>query len=167
MRSTRNLTLAVALIAATLVPASMLHAGLETDEKGFVTLKPGAEVWGDVPGYDGIKVMVVEGDPGKAGPYVIRVKFSPGTMSMPHQHPDARLITVIKGTWYTGKGESFEPGSTEPLPTGGFMKHPAGSAHYDGSKDGEVIVQIMGAGPSGTVFFKPELGRTGRSVPKE
>lgn len=167
MKAIRKLALAAAVAAAVIVPGSMLHAGVETDDKGFVTLQPGGEVWSDAPGYDGIKVMVVEGDPSKAGPYVIRVKFSPGTMSMPHQHPDSRLVTVIKGTWYTGKGESFEPGSTEPLPTGSFMKHPSGAAHYDGAKDGEVIVQIMGVGPSGTVFFKPELGKTGRSLPKD
>lgn len=167
MKSIRNLALAAAVSVAVIVPGSMLHAALDTDDKGFVTLKPGGEVWGDVPGYDGIQLMIVEGNPGKAGPYVIRVKFSPGTMSMPHQHPDDRLVTVIKGTWYTGKGENFEPAGTEPLPTGSFMKHPAGAAHYDGAKDGEVIVQITGVGPSGTVFFKPELGKTGRSLPKD
>ncbi|MBX9963157.1 MAG: cupin domain-containing protein [Burkholderiales bacterium] len=165
MKSLRRMTLAALIVGAAVVPGSSLFAGTETDDKGFVTLKPGNEDWKDAPGYNGVQLMVVEGDPTKAGPYVIRVKFSPGTMSMPHQHPDDRLVTVIKGTWYTGTSETFEPASTKPLPTGSFMKHPAGAAHYDGAKDGEVIVQIMGVGPSGTVFFKPELGKTGRSLP--
>ena len=39
----------------------------------------------------------------------------------------------------------------EPIGTGGFMLHPAGLHHYDGSKDGEVIVQITGMGPVKTV----------------
>jgi len=165
MKSLRRITLAALIAGAAVVPVTQLYAGSETDEKGFVTLKPGNEEWKDAPGYTGIQMMLVEGDPTKAGPYVVRVKFSPGTMSMPHQHPDDRLVTVIKGTWYTGTSETFEPGSTKPLPAGSFMKHPAGAAHYDGAKDGEVIVQIMGVGPSGTVFFKPELGKTGRSLP--
>lgn len=38
-----------------------------------------------------------------------------------------------------------------PIGTGGFMLHPAGLHHYDGSKDGEVIVQITGMGPVKTV----------------
>ncbi|MEO8039808.1 MAG: cupin domain-containing protein [Betaproteobacteria bacterium] len=167
MKSIRSLTLAAALAAAAIVPGSVLHAALETDANGFVMLKPGAEVWSDAPGYDGIKVMVVDGNPSQPGPYVIRVKFSPGTMSMPHRHPDDRLVTVIKGTWYAGTSENFDPDNTVAMPTGSFMKHPAGAAHYDGSKDGEVIVQIMGIGPSGTEFFKPELGKTGRSAPPQ
>lgn len=165
MNTLRNLSLAALLAGAAAVPGSLPYAGTETDDKGFVTLKPGNEDWKEAPGYNGIQMMVVSGDPTKAGPYVVRVKFSPGTMSMPHQHPDDRLVTVIKGTWYTGTSENFEPDTTQPLPTGSFMKHPAGAAHYDGAKDGEVIVQIMGVGPSGTRFFKPELGKTGRSLP--
>lgn len=165
MISLQRVALAAALSAAVIVPGSMLHAGTTTDEKGFVTLLPGAEEWSDYPGIAGIKIMVVEGNPKKAGPYVIRVKFGPGTMSMPHSHPEDRLVTVIKGPWFTGKGDSFDPASTEPLPTGGFMKHPAGATHYDGAKDTEVIVQIAGIGPSGTVFVKPELGSSGSSLP--
>ncbi len=34
-----------------------------------------------------------------------------------------------------------------PLKTGGFMMHPANGHHYDGAKDEEVIVQIIGMGP--------------------
>ncbi|HZR03597.1 MAG TPA: cupin domain-containing protein [Burkholderiales bacterium] len=160
----RKGALAAALVVAIAVPAAFVYAGLRIDEKGFVTLKPGEEEWKDYPGIEGIKVMVLEGDLKKPGPYVIRVKFSPGTMSMPHYHPEDRLVTVIKGTWWAGKGETFDPKSTEPLPTGSFMKHPSKAAHYDGAKDGEVIVQIAGIGPSDTIFFKPELGRTGKSI---
>lgn len=159
----KRTTLAAVLIAAVAVPATLVYAGLNVDEKGFVTLKPGQEEWKDYPGVEGIKTMVVEGDPKKPGPYVVRVKFSPGTMSMPHYHPEDRLVTVIKGTWWAGRGETFDPNSTEPLPAGSFMKHPSKGAHYDGAKDEEVIVQIAGIGPSDTIFFKPELGRTGRS----
>jgi hypothetical protein len=38
-----------------------------------------------------------------------------------------------------------------PLPAGSYMMHPAGGIHYDGSKDGEVIVEIKGIGPVTTV----------------
>ena len=54
-------------------------------------------------------------------------------------------------------------GQTEALPAGGFVKHPAKEAHFDGAKDEKVILQIAGIGPSDTIFFKPELGRTGKS----
>src|SRR5438874_10023122 len=37
--------------------------------------------------------------------------------------------------------------ATTPLPAGSFVVHHANQIHYDGAKDEEVIVQIMGIGP--------------------
>jgi quercetin dioxygenase-like cupin family protein len=165
MNLIRTALLAAAVSAAVAVPGSTLHAKLDVDANGFVRLLPGAEEWSDYPGIEGIRIMVIEGDLKKAGPYVIRVKFAPGTMSMPHFHPEDRLCTVIKGTWWSGTGPDFRPETTEPLPAGSYMKHPAGEAHYDGAKGEEVIVQIAGIGPSGTTFIRPDQGRTGRSMP--
>jgi len=159
----RHWVCAIGFVAAAYAPA-IAWPDAVTDEKGFVTLKLGHEAWKEYPGIPGIQYMLVDGDLQKPGPYVIRVKFSPGTMSMPHFHPEDRLATVLKGTWYTGIGEVFDPDSTVPLPPGSFMKHPAGEAHFDGAKDEEVILQLIGVGPSGTTFLKPELGRTGRSM---
>jgi quercetin dioxygenase-like cupin family protein len=162
MAGYRNLLCAVGLAAAAWAPVAWCDA--VTDEKGFVTLKPGHEEWKEYPGVAGIQYMLVDGDLQKPGPYVIRIKFSPGVMSMPHFHPEDRFAVVLKGTWYTGTGEVFDPDSTVGLPAGSFMKHPAGQAHFDGAKDEEVILQLVGVGPSGTKFLKPELGRMGRSV---
>jgi len=55
---------------------------------------------------------------------------------------------VIKGTWFTGEGDVYDPSKTVPVKTGGFMLHPAGLHHYDGAKDGEVVLEIVGQGPS-------------------
>jgi quercetin dioxygenase-like cupin family protein len=159
----RQVTAAAVFAVAALSPSALLHADLKVDDKGFVTLQLGDEKWEEYPGVPGIKRMTVYGDPSKPGAYVIRVKFSPGVMSMPHYHPEDRLATVLKGTWWTGTSETFEPDKTEPIRPGGFMMHPAGAAHFDGAKDEEVILQLAGVGPSGTTFIRPELGRTGKS----
>jgi quercetin dioxygenase-like cupin family protein len=159
----RKLLSVAALVAAVCAPA-VAWPDAVVDQNGFVTLKLGQEQWQEYPGIEGIQYMLVDGDLKKPGPYVIRVKFSPGTMSMPHFHPEDRLVAVLKGTWWTGVGDKFEPDTTVPLPVGSFMKHPAGEPHYDGAKTEEVILQIIGVGPSGTTFLKPELGRTGRST---
>jgi hypothetical protein len=47
------------------------------------------------------------------------------------------------------------------LKPGSFMKHPAGGHHFDGAKDEEVILQIIGMGPSGTTRLRPEEGSFG------
>jgi quercetin dioxygenase-like cupin family protein len=91
--------------------------------------------------------MNVFGDPSKPGMYVYRNRFAPGRTSRPHFHDQDRYVTVIKGTWWTGEGDVFQPDKMVPIKAGGFMFHPAGYHHYDGAKDEEVIVQIMGMGP--------------------
>ncbi len=155
--------ISLAVAAALAAPGTMTRADLQIDEKGFARMQLGEEKWEGYPGIPGIGRMIVYGDPSKPGVYVIRVRFQPGTMSMPHFHPEDRLATVLKGTWWTGTGEDFKPDSTEPVGAGGWMLHPAGAAHFDGAKDEEVVLQLAGVGPSGTTFIRPELGRTGKS----
>ena len=89
----------------------------------------------------------VVGDPAKPGLYVIRRRFKPGEMTRPHVHDADRLVTVIKGTWWTNEGDVFSPQTAVAIKQGGFMLHPKGLHHYDGAKDEEVIVQIIGMGP--------------------
>lgn len=70
-------------------------------------------------------------------------------MSRPHFHPDERYALVLKGTWYTGEGDAFEPGKTVGLKPDDDMRHPKGGHHYDGALDEEVLVAISGYGPTG------------------
>jgi quercetin dioxygenase-like cupin family protein len=134
-----------------------------TDAQGFVRIAPEEVQWKEVPGGLGVQTAVVEGDPAKAGIYVIRIKFPPGVMSRNHFHPEDRHAVVLKGTWYTGTGDEFAPGKTVAVKTGGYMKHPAGAHHFDGAKDEEVILQIIGFGPSATTPLRPDEGRFGPS----
>ena len=112
--------------------------------------------WLDYPGLPGVRFTVVQGDPGKPGLYTIRAKFAPHTMSQPHWHPETRYVTVLKGTWWAGTGPKFDPATTVSVPTGGFAVHTPKEIHYDGAKDEEVIVQISGIGPSGTIPVNPD-----------
>ena len=88
----------------------------------------------------------------QTGVYITRNRFAPNVTSRPHYHTADRWVTVIKGTWYGGKGKVFRPKEMVPMPAGSVMYHPAYFIHYDGSQDGqETIVQIMGYGPMTTV----------------
>ena len=120
--------------------------------------------WVDEPDGLGFKTAIIEGDPKKPGLYIIQVKFPPGVMSRPHFHGETRYATVIKGTWYTGEGDEFAPAKTVPLKPGSFMKHPAGAHHFDGAKEDGAVLQIIGIGPSGTTYLRPEDGHTGASM---
>jgi hypothetical protein len=94
----------------------------------------------------------VFGAASQTGFYITRNRFGPNQTSRPHYHTMDRWVTVIKGTWYGGRGKVFRPKEMVPMTAGSVMYHPAYFIHYDGSQDGqETIVQIMGYGPVTTV----------------
>ena len=143
----------IALVGAFIAACIVVDANAASDT---ITIQQLDEMqWQDYPGLPGVKFVVVAGNPRVAGPYTIRAKFSPGTMSRPHWHPEARYVTVLKGTWWAGEGDVLDPDKTTPVKTGGFAIHTPGKVHYDGAKNEEVIVQISGIGPSGTNIVNP------------
>ena len=114
------------------------------------------------PTTPGIASALLFGDPKVPGKmYVVRNRFSPGTFSPPHFHPETRYIQVIKGTWWVGSGTDWDKSKTTPVPAGGFVVHHPNQIHWDGAKDEEVIVQIWGLGP-GTTTRVDENGKPKR-----
>jgi hypothetical protein len=92
---------------------------------------------------------VLFGDPTKPGLYGVLNKWKAGNhFSHPHFHPNDRFITVISGTWWVGTGPKFDPDSTVPMPAGTFVTHFGKQIHYDGAKDSEAVLEIVGEGPA-------------------
>jgi len=96
----------------------------------------------------GAQSAVMLGDPSKPGLYIVLVRWTAHHMSHPHWHPNARYITVLSGTWWVGTGRKFDPDSTVPLPAGSFVTHFPKQIHYDGAKDEDAVLQIVGEGPA-------------------
>ena len=99
---------------------------------------------------EGATQVVIMGDPSKPGMYVVQNTFAPGRTSRPHFHDQDRYITVIKGTWWVSLGaeaDVYDPSKMVGMKAGSFVFHPAGGHHYDGAKDEEAVVRIMGMGP--------------------
>jgi quercetin dioxygenase-like cupin family protein len=95
------------------------------------------------------------GDPSADGLYVRRTLIPKGTKTTPHVHPDPRMVTVLSGVCYYGRGEygeelQFDEKRILPMPSGSFFTEPAGIPHFIWAKDGDVIVQTIAIGPSGT-----------------
>jgi quercetin dioxygenase-like cupin family protein len=104
-----------------------------------------------IPGYP--ELATVYGDTQKPGVYVQRVKFAPGFKIMPHWHPDeVRTVVVLSGTFYFSYGDMWDESKFKAFPTGSFFAEPAKAAHFAWAKDGEVILQITGIGPSGVTM---------------
>jgi len=91
---------------------------------------------------------ILFGDPNKPGMYGVLTKWHAGHMSRPHFHQNDRFITVISGTWWCGTGTKYDPASTVPIPSGSFVTHTAKGIHYDGAKEGDVVLEIVGMGPA-------------------
>ncbi len=96
----------------------------------------------------GAKMAVLHGDPSKPGLYILLIKWTPNHMSHPHWHPHDRFITVISGTWWVGAGAKFDPDKTVPFPAGSYVTHFGKQIHYDGAKDSEAVLEIVGEGPA-------------------
>ena len=101
-----------------------------------------------VEGSNGAATANLVGDPEKPGFYIYLNKWHPHHMSHPHYHPHDRFITVLSGTWWVGTGTKYDPNSTVPMPAGTFVTHFAKQVHYDGAKDEECVLEIVGQGPA-------------------
>ena len=134
----------VALVIVTLAWIGSLKADLNP---AAITIKMPADIkWTVNP--SGSSQAILAGDPSKPGLYVVLTKWSAHHMSRPHSHPNDRFITVISGTWWVGTGTKYDPDSTVPVPAGSFVTHNGKQVHYDGAKDGDTLLQIVGMGPA-------------------
>jgi quercetin dioxygenase-like cupin family protein len=131
-----------------LLLASAAASAADLNPAALAYKSPDQLKWRDPTGAAGINQAVLVGDPEKAGLYVVMNRFKPGNFSRPHFHPNDRFITVIKGTWWVATGNKFDPNLTVAMPTGSFVTHFAKQVHWDGAKDEEAWLIIVGEGPA-------------------
>ena len=152
------------LVAAALV-TSIAIAAQDTkspapakhDDAMGTKLFPLSEIeWADGPPSlpKGAQIAVLEGDPGKEGPFVFRVKVPDGYRISPHTHPKVERITVIAGTFNIGMGEKFDPQAMQAMPAGTYGYWPANMTHFV-SVTGETVLQFHGTGPWSIKYVNP------------
>lgn len=94
----------------------------------------------------GAKLAVLEGDPGKEGPFVMRLRLPDGYRIPAHTHPKVERVTVISGTFNIVMGDDLEPKNATQMPAGSFGYWAAGMKHVVWA-EGETVVQLHGVGP--------------------
>jgi hypothetical protein len=138
-------------LAMPLAFASMLSisSAAELNPAAVIYKLPDQIPWGPVNAA-GAQVAVLVGDPTKPGFYAVYNKWTKGNhFSHPHFHPNDRYIVVLQGTWWVGSGPKFDPeNGTTPLPAGSFVTHFGKQVHWDGAKDEDAVLLIMGEGPA-------------------
>ena len=113
--------------------------------------------WGDAPPVlpKGAKMAVLSGDPGKAGPFVVRLQVPASYKIPPHWHSADEDLTVISGSFNLGEGDKMEMKGAHELKAGGFHHLPAKTHHFAFSK-APSVVQINSVGPFDIVYIDPK-----------
>lgn len=109
---------------------------------------PDELTWKPTPG--GNQRALLVGDPQKAGLYIYYTRYSTGFRNQPHFHPDERIVTILSGTLLVGYGEQFDESKMKALPAGSVFTEPSKQPHFVWAKVGEVVIQVIGHGPSAT-----------------
>ena len=147
--------LLLTLAVATAVLAETKPAGTEKpSDHGLFT--PSDLLWMDGPASipTGAKLAVLEGDPGKDGPFTMRLKMPDAYEIPPHWHSKIEHVTVISGTFNLGFGESFDMKAGREMPAGTFGFMPPGMRHFAFTK-GETVIQLHGVGPWDINYVNP------------
>lgn len=102
-----------------------------------------------------IQTIILAGDPSKAELYTTRIKIPANLKLQPHFHLENRTVVVLSGTLYYSYGNTFDETKLTAMPPGTFFTEPSEQPHFAWAKDGDVVVQVTGVGPSGTTLLKP------------
>jgi hypothetical protein len=101
--------------------------------------------------------VVLAGEPNKTGLYVVMNRWLKGNhFSKPHFHPNDRFITVLQGTWWVGSGRKWDPNNSVPMRAGTFVTHFAKQVHWDGAKDEDALILIVGEAPASSTRVEEE-----------
>ncbi|HEY2895444.1 MAG TPA: cupin domain-containing protein [Pirellulales bacterium] len=150
MRAIAQLTavLAIGFLATT------CYAADHVDDAAVFT--PDKIKWVDGPKSipPGAKQGLLEGDPAKEGPFVMRLKLPAGYKVAAHTHPKVERVTIVAGTLNIVMGDDLDSKKAVKMPAGSFGYWAAGMKHL-AWVDGETILQVHGIGPWAINYVNP------------
>ncbi len=117
---------------------------------------PAPWTWGPAPPVlpPGARVAVLQGDPGQAALFTLRLEMPDGYKIAPHFHPTDEHVTVIEGTFLIGMGDRLDAAHATTLARGGFVTAGAGQHHFAIAK-GRTVVQVHAMGPFQLTYVNP------------
>jgi len=105
---------ALVVVAGLSTIASQARAAEKGKKGGAVILMPAGDIkWTDVPQSPGVKMAILEGDPGKGAHHAF-IKLPAGFSTPLHHHTSDHYATVLAGTMVftvDGKEQRLSPGS--------------------------------------------------------
>ena len=136
------------LLALTAAAAPIVTTAQTSGPAPHAFVTPGDVKWGPAPPTlpPGAMFAVLDGDPTKPGPFVVRLKIPDGYRIAPHWHPTDERLTILQGTFRAGMGEAFDEAGLRDFPAGSFISMPKEMRHFAMAR-GETVVQVQSTGP--------------------
>ena len=147
MKTTRLTRILFGSVAPALLVASFTTVAI-AQKPAHVMENLDRAKWGPAPPMlpPGAQIEVLAGDPSKAAPYTVRLKF-PANYDIPaHSHPTDENVSVVAGELFMGMGNKFDRKAGVGLGVGGFALMPANANHFAYTK-GETTILLYGQGP--------------------
>src|SRR5215475_4379906 len=120
-----------ALLAVVITVATV---GLQGQSHSHVIQAPKDAQWGPAPPFipAGAQIAVLAGDPTKAVPYAVRLKFPANYAVAAHSHPTDENVVVTSGALTFGMGDKLNKNAAgnKTLGVGGYALAPAKMNHF-------------------------------------
>lgn len=137
---TRNATVSAITLALAISGFAPSAAAKDAKKGGAAVLIPAGELkWNDVPGFAGVKMAVLEGNPAK-GPHHMMLKFVGGFSADVHHHSSDHFGTVLSGTLVL-----TVDGKENKLPAGSYFSFKGRKRHATKCEAGADCVLSMDA----------------------
>jgi quercetin dioxygenase-like cupin family protein len=156
MQTTHHVPTVSERLAAALVLTALFTPTAIAQSRVHVIENTGTAKWGPAPAMlpPGAQIAVLAGDPTKAGPYTVRLKF-PANYDIPaHSHPTDENVAVVSGEFFVAMGAKLDRTSGTGLRPGGFGMLPANMNHFAYSKT-ETTILLYGQGPVDFKYVNP------------
>lgn len=151
-------TIRMGVVCAALVGVTAMAIAVSGQEKkesmeAHKIVHSGDLKW--TPIIKGCSIATVEGDYNAEGqPFVLRFQCADGAKVPAHWHPTDENMTVLKGSFLLGMGETFDESKLKPMNPGNFLFISKEMRHF-GKIKGETIIQVHGVGPFKVNWVNP------------
>jgi quercetin dioxygenase-like cupin family protein len=147
-------------IFATFACVAAAGSGLavRAQSHAHVLQTPKEAQWGPAPPMlpPGAQIAVLSGDPTKAAPYSVRLKFPANYSSPAHSHPTDENVVVVSGAFTIGAGDKLVKGQgTKTLGVGGYALAAANMNHFAYTTAAETTIVLYGQGPVEFKYVNP------------
>jgi hypothetical protein len=112
----------------------------------------------------GARAAVVEGDPTKPGPFLIRLEMPAGYEVRPHYHLMSEQVALLEGTALLGRGKEWKDDKLKPLAVGDAATLAVKEPHFLQAKE-RSVVEVRSTGPFEITYINPADDPRKKPVP--